>query len=229
MSNYFTDPDGDTLTYTTSQSSNQQISLSVSGSILTMAHKSTSHGNNTPVTITVTASDGTVSVSDIFIHTTKYNTAPTRNSGFADWNLRVPNSLSYDVSSKFSDADGDPLTYRVTSSTSSVLGSATISGSTLTVKAERTGGVPSSAGPTNWDIHVAASDGAAEVTGGRIWRIRVWPRGKTTTPTIPNAAPQKVGTMPNEHVATGVSFKVDASKYFSEADGDVMMYGAKRR
>ena len=226
LSNYFSDPDGDTLTYTTSQSSNQQISLSVSGSILTMAHRSTSHGNNTPVTITVTASDGTVSVSDIFIHTTKYNTAPKRTSGFADWNLRVPNTITRDLSGKFEDDDGDPLTYRVDSSTSSILGSATISGSTLTLKAERTGAVPSSAGPTDWDIHVAASDGAAEVTGGRILRIRVWPRGKTTTPTIPNAAPQKVGTMPNEYVATGVSFKVDASKYFSEADGDVMMYGA---
>ena len=190
-----------------------------------MAHKSTSHGNNTPVTITVTASDGTASVSDIFIHTTKYNTAPKRVSGFADWNLRVPHTITRDLSGKFTDDDGDTLTYRVDSSTSSILGSATISGSTLTLKAERTGAVPSSAGPTNWDIHVAASDGAAEVTGGRILRIRVFKRGDTTL-NIPNAAPQKVGTMPNEHVATGVSFKVDASQYFSESDGDVMMYGA---
>ena len=138
----------------------------------------------------------------------------------------MPHTITRDLSGKFTDDDGDTLTYRVDSSTSSILGSATISGSTLTLKAERTGAVPSSAGPTDWDIHVAASDGAAEVTGGRILRIKVYTRGKTTTPTIPNAAPQKVGTMPNDHVATGVSFKVDASKYFSESDGDVMMYGA---
>ena len=223
LSGYFTDPDGDTLTYTTSQSSNSQMALSVSGSTLTLTQKNTTLANTT-MNITVTASDGgATTVSDTFVVTVDYNTAPRKIGGYSDWNLRVPHSLTRDLSTKFTDDDGDPLTYRVLSTTSSILGTATISGSQLTVTAERTGGVPSPAGPTNWDIHVTASDGAADATNNsRIWRIRVYRR-------LSNAAPQAKGTIPDANLGVGLSYTVDASQYFTEADGDVMMYGTETR
>ena len=150
LSGYFTDPDGDTLTYTTWQSSNSQMALSVSGSTLTLTQKSTTLANTT-MNIRVTASDGgATTVQDTFVVTVDYNTAPKRTGGLrTDYSLRVPNSLTRDLSTYFTDDDGDPLTYRVLSTTSSILGSATISGSQLTVKAERTGGVPS---PKHGDV-----------------------------------------------------------------------------
>ena len=65
--------------------------------------------------IRVTASDGQHSTNSGFTAQVVNNSAPRRTGTFADVSLRVPNSLSYDVSSKFSDSDGNPLTYTATS------------------------------------------------------------------------------------------------------------------
>ena len=42
------------------------------------------------------------------------NSAPIRIGGFPDWSLRVPNYVDFDLSTKFSDPDGDALTYTAT-------------------------------------------------------------------------------------------------------------------
>ena len=152
------------------------------------------------------------------------NSAPIRTGGFPDWSLRVPNYVDFDLSSKFSDPDGDTLTYTATSN-NSVYGTLTVTGSTLRVTAQRIGGVGAT-GTGDWQIFVSASDGSLSAGGeSRILRVTVYKRGSVQH-NIPNAAPQKVGTIPTQTVETGNQITLDASNYFSEADGDVMMYGA---
>ena len=119
------------------------MAVSVSGSTLTLTQKSTTLAN-TWVDITVTASDGgATTISDTFRVTVEYNTAPKRTGGFNDWTLAGAEFIERAIlSTKFTDDDGDPLTYRVLSNTSSIMGTATISGSILTVTTKRTGGGP---------------------------------------------------------------------------------------
>ncbi len=221
VSSYFRDPDGDTLTYTASSANTAYATVSVSDSTLTIANVSVG-----AAAITVTAKDpkGT-SATQTFTVTVRANTAPRRTGGLPDYSIRVPNSVSFDLNTIFTDDDGDPLTYRVTSETKP-WGTATISGSTLTATTERTGAVPS-AETGRWDISVAANDGVADATNNdyRVWRITVWQRGSTQW-NIPNAAPQTVGTISAKTININQQITLDTSTYFSEADGDVMMYAA---
>ena len=132
--------------------------------------------------------------------------------------------MDFDLSSKFSDPDGDTLTYTATSN-NSVYGTLTVTGSTLRVTAQRIGGVGAT-GTGDWQIFVTASDGSLSGGGeSRILRVTVYKRGSVQH-NISNAAPQKVGTIPAQTVMMNEQMTLDASNYFSEADGDVMMYGA---
>ena len=221
VSSYFRDPDGDTLTYTASSANTAYATVSVSDSTLTIANVSVGAA---AITVTATDPDGP-SATQTFTVTVRTNTAPRRIGGLPDYDIRVPNSVSFDLNTIFTDDDGDPLTYRVTSETKP-WGTATISGSTLTATTERTGAVPS-AETGRWDISVAANDGVADATSNdyRVWRITVWQRGSTQW-NIPNASPQTVGTISAKTIGINQQITLDASTYFSEADGDVMMYAA---
>ena len=86
---------------------------------------------------------------------------------------------------------------------------ASVSGSTVTVTAKRTGST---------NITVTASDG--NLTASQIVPLTVQSRNN-------NQPVQKVGSIPAQRVDVGGSSKaVDVSGYFSDADGDLMAYSA---
>ena len=168
VSGYFSDPDGDTLTYTASSSAASKAAVSVSDSTVTITPKTVG-----TATVTVTASDGAATATQTIAVTVQANSAPTTVGTIPNQTVTVgKNDISLDVSSYFSDPDGDTLTY---SASSNATGKATVgvSGVTLTITAVAVGSAT---------ITVTASDGVANAA-------------QTFSVTV-KSAPQAVGSIP---------------------------------
>ena len=212
-SDSFSDPDGDTLTYTASSSAKTKATVSVSGSTLSITGVALGSA-----AITVTASDGSLNVDQTFTVTVKTNSAPTRSGAFPNWTLRVPYSLTFDLSTKFSDPEGDTLTYTASTANPEMV-TLLVSGSHLTVTAKRIGGfLARSEGNTS--ISVVASDGLLNSgnTGSVVDLTIISRRNNTSV--------RPVGSISDRKVNVGNTTTVDVARYFSDADGDVMMYSA---
>ena len=118
--------------------------------------------------------------------------------------LTVGDTESVDVSSYFNDPDGDALSYTATSSGTEVA-TASVSGTTVTVTGVAKGAAT---------VTVTARD-----PGGLLAQ-------QSFEVTVPNRAPEPVGTFPNLTLSAGDTESVDVSSYFSDPDGDALSYGA---
>ena len=114
VSSYFSDPDGDALSYTFSSSDTNKLNASITGSTILFTGVDTGS-----VTITVTATD----TGDLFASQTfsvvigSQNRPPVAVGTIPDQSLAVGGaSVSVDVNSYFSDPDGDALSYTFSSS-----------------------------------------------------------------------------------------------------------------
>jgi hypothetical protein len=129
----FNDPDGDALTYSAVTSDATVAAASVSGSMVVV----TAVGAGT-ATITVTATDpGGLSANQAMSVTVELANLPPTVVGELDGQTRtvaVGDTLMADLSEAFSDPEGDPLTFTAIS-TDTVVATASVDGSTLTVVA----------------------------------------------------------------------------------------------
>lgn len=132
LSNYFSDVDGDALTYSASSNAVSVATVAVSGSILTITPAGLGSA-----TITVTASDGKDGTVSTNFTVTVTNQAPIGTT--------IPNQsgtkavpVSLNVAPYFSDADGDALTFTASSSDAGIA-VATISGTTLSITSKALG------------------------------------------------------------------------------------------
>ena len=126
LANVFSDADNDTLGLSASASNSDALTVSVSGTTLSLTAK-----QHTIVSVRVIANDGKSQVQDDF--TVTINSAPTVANAVADAGpLPAGQTLTVNMNNVFSDADSDYFTFNVTTSDSSV---ATVSWSngTLTV------------------------------------------------------------------------------------------------
>ena len=202
---YFSDPDGDRLTYAATTSDPLTAAVRVTGSEVTL----TALRDGT-VTVTVTARDpGGLSASQDFTATVgEGNRHPTALGNIADQTLTLGGrSLTVDLAPRFSDPDGDQLTFRVTSSDSGVV-SALISESGLIL-------VPVAAGTAS--VTVTATD----------------PGGLSATQTFEvtvgaaNRDPVTVGSIPDQRLTAGGSpVTLDVASSFSDPDGDQLTFEA---
>jgi hypothetical protein len=120
-----TDADGDSLTYSIS-SATAELSASISGTTLTIAPQANYNGTGS---ITVQVSDGVLTDSTSFnVSVGVINDAPVLTAISAK-TLNEDSTLNVTVSA--TDADGDSLTYSITSATAEL--GASISGATLTI------------------------------------------------------------------------------------------------
>ena len=199
----FSDPDGDALTYTAASSIPAVARTSVSGSVVTI----TAQGPGT-ATVTITARDDerATATQQVSVTVPQPNRAPRRVGSIPAQTVEVGRRATVNASSYFSDPDGDPLTYAASSSNGGVAG-VSVSGSTVTIAA---------ASPGSATVTVTARD----------------PDGLTATQqtrvTVPqaNRAPRPVGTVPAQTLNPGGSATIDASRYFTDPDGDALTYRA---
>ncbi|MYC92984.1 MAG: hypothetical protein F4X15_16105 [Gemmatimonadetes bacterium] len=129
LTSYFSDPNGDALTYTATTSAPAVASPSVSGSTLTIA--GVSDGS---ATVTVTARDpgGLTATQNVSVTVERPNTAPTASATIPAQSIEAGKEVSFNLLEYFSDPDGDALTFGASSSNSDVA-AAQVSGTLLTI------------------------------------------------------------------------------------------------
>ncbi len=198
-SSYFTEPDGEALTYGAASSNPAVATVSVAGSTVTVTAVAKGTSN-----VTVTATDpGGLTATQTFQFTVP-NRDPETVGTIPDQTVEVDETTTVDLTSFFEDPDGDPLTYAVASSRSAVA-RGSVSGSTLTVSAV-------APGTATLTVTARDNDGASATQ-----------RFKVTVPQ-PNRAPRRVGTIPAQTLAPGGRTTINASQYFSDPDGDALTY-----
>ncbi len=203
VSSYFSDPDGDTMTYSATSSDTSIATAGLLGATLTITGVA---AGTATITVTATDPDDATATQTISVQALP-NRAPTAVGTIPDQSVRVGSTAAtVDVSSYFSDADGNPLTYSATSSDTS-RATVSLANSTLTITAVAVGSAT---------ITVTATD-TSNATG---------------TQTIPvvvssNRTPTKVGSIPTQTVGVGgTATTVDLSSYFSDPDGNPLTYSA---
>ena len=202
VSPYFTDADGDALTYDATSSSTSTATVSVSGSTVSI----TGEAQGT-ATVTVTAEDpgGLTATARFDVSVQEPSRAPQPVGTIPDQTVSTGGGVQVDVSGYFTDPDGDDLDYSATS-TSTATAAVTVSGGTVTVTGR-------SAGTAT--ITVTARD-----PGG----LTATQRFEVTVTAVQNQAPQPVGTIPDATVKLGEEISVDVEPYFTDPDGDDLTY-----
>ena len=202
LGEYFSDPDGDALTYSAT-SSNSTVAVAVSGSTVTITGVAVGTAN-----VTVTATDpGGLSAQQV-VGVTVPNRAPAATGNVPAQSVQAGDSVTVRLTPHFSDPDGDDLTYSATSSNSSVA-TVAVSGSTATIT-----GV--AAGTAN--ITVTATD------PGRLSARQVVP--VTVAGRESNRPPVATARIPAQTLSTGQSVSFTLVQNFSDPDGDALTYAA---
>ena len=199
MSPYFSDPDGDTLTYAATASQAGVFDVAATGG--TIALEALARG---AATITVTATDpGGLAATQSF-QATVPNRAPEARGEIPAATLEVGDTLMLEMSPYFSDPDGDSLAYSAATSESGVA-TAAAAGNTVTVTALARGAAT---------ITVTAADpGGLAAT-------------QSFTATVANRAPEARGEIPAATLEAGDTLMLEMSPYFSDPDGDTLTYAA---
>ena len=194
---YFSDPDGDALTYGASSSDGMAVSVSLADTVLTVTAVS-----GGAATLRVTATDpGGLSAAQTF-RVTVPNRAPAVAMAIAARSLSAGDTVEVELSDHFRDPDGDSLTYTVVWTDSTVV-TAAVDGSELEL--------------------AALSGGSAEVTvtaadpGG----LTV---AQTFTVTVANRAPVVATAIGARSLSAGDTVEVELSGHFRDPDGDALTY-----
>ena len=202
LSGYFDDEDGDTLTYTATSGDTVKATVSVSNATLTVTAVAVGS-----VTIQATATDpaGEDVTQEFTVTVESANEAPTAKGTIPDFDLMLGASgVTVDASLYFDDEDVGALEYTVASSDTAV---ATLSLLEPAVTVNHVG-----VGTATITITASDSDG---LTATQTFSVKV----------TENQAPT-VSTIPAQVVALNGTRTIDLNSYFSDADGQMLVYSA---
>ena len=199
VAQYFSDPDGDALTFAAESSDTGVATVSVSGSTVTVfgAGKGTA-----TTTVTATDPDGLSALQPFTV--TVPNRPPVVVDSIPGLELNAGDSATMDVSQHFEDPDGDALTFAAESSDTGVA-TVSVSGSTVTVFG---------AGKGTATTTVTATD-ADGLSAAQAFMV-----------TVPNRPPVVVDSIPGLELDSGDSATVDVSRIFEDPDGDPLTFAA---
>ena len=196
---FFSDANGDELSYTAASSDTAVATLSVS-----YAAVSVNHVGAGTATITITATDpGGLSATQSFTVTVTANSPPTVVAIPAQTAPVGGSAITLNMDNYFSDVDEHPLVYTATSSNTAVA-TVSVSGSNVSI----TGKVLGTA-----TITVTANDSFTTTT-------------QSITVNVQNP-PTAVGTIPDiEGAVNQAGTTIALSGYFSDPDGQTLTYSA---
>ena len=203
LSSYFSDPDGNPLTYAASSGNDGVATASVVGNSMTIRGVATG-----TATVTATATDPgwLAATQGIAVTVTSPDNQPPEPTGtIPDETLNADESVTVQLSSYFDDPDADALTYTPTVSQTGVA-TASVSGNSVTVTGMARGTAT---------VTITARDaGGLDAT-------------QAFDVTVSNSAPEEMGTVPATTIAANTSATIDASSYFRDRDGDQLSYTAE--
>ncbi len=201
VSAHFSDPNGDALTYEAESSREAAATVKVSGSEITVTGVSPGES-----LVTVTARDThDATVSQKFTVTVgPANDPPVIESAIPALTVEAGTTAVVEVSGRFSDPDKDALTYEAESLDDAVA-TATASGSEVRVTGVSRG---------ESRVTVTALDGR----GGSV--------SQDFAVTVPNRAPEAVGSLGRRTVGQGGLVWIGVSHGFRDPDGDSLTYQA---
>ena len=202
---YFSDPDDDALMYASATSDAAVATASVSGSVVTISAVSPG-----AATVTVTASDpgGAAVNQEVSVEVQQGNRPPQTSGTIPGQTVEAGEAVTLDVSSYFTDPDGDALTYAAASLNSGIATASRVD-SEVTISGQ-------APGTTTVTVTASDADGASAPQ-----EIAV-----TVTARRNNQPPESRGDIPAFFLTAGESAEVDMSPYFSDPDGDALTYNA---
>ncbi len=196
---YFTEPDGETLQYAVASSSSAMATVAISGGTVTIAALAVGDA-----AVTVTAQDPHGAWAEQAFAVTVPNRAPRPTGRIADRVVQVDSVVVVDVADRFTEPDGEELEYSAASSDTARV-AVSMSAGALTVLGVARGSAT---------VTVTARD-PGDLTAQQHFEV-----------TVPNRAPQVVGTIDYRVVGAGSSVAVDVAANFTDPDGDSLRYSA---
>ena len=196
---YFSDPDGDPLSFAAAATNPLRVAVAVSdGAVLVTALAK----GGTTVTVTATDTEGLTAALDFAVSVP--NRPPEAVGAVPGDTMPVGESRNLNAASLFSDPDGDTLDYSATTSDSTVV-TTVVAGGIVTVGALAKGEAAVTLTATDTEGLVAVQAFAV---------------------IVPNRAPAAAGTIRSPTIEAGDSVVLDLSQFFSDPDGDALVYSA---
>ena len=202
LSGYFTDPDGDPLTYTAEPFWEDRVRVTVSGSVMTLEGL---EGGRTSITVTARDPEGLEGSQRTYLTVIQPNRPPEATGTIPDEEVDLGDTESVSLTFYFDDPDRDDLTYLAETSNPAV---ATVSTSGRRV------------------VIAGVAKGTARITvvardpGGLEAR-------QSFGVTVPNSEPEEVGSIPEFTLNVGETTSIDLHPYFTDSDGDPLTYTAE--
>ena len=204
LSPYFTDPDGDALTYDAESSNEAVATVAVAGAELTLTGVAP---GSAALTIEARDPDGLTAAQTEDVTVLAPNQPPVVGETLAAQEVVAGAGVTLDLSPYFTDPDGDALTYDAESSNEAVA-TVAVAGAELTL----TGVAPGSAALT---IEARDPDGLTAA------------QTEDVTVLAPNQPPVVGETLAAQEVVAGAGVTLDLSPYFTDPDGDALTYDAE--